>query len=597
MAYYFGNPERVKSSFDALATDLAEAKSACFELAGRFAINADRTPVYKHFAELLEIILPSIILMLEAVVAVTKKIYQSHPGLRYDHLFFPPAAEKARLQRLSENGWCPFTVDKFRKMGDNSFLSWIDVSGLKKDTSQEHSECDKTQCRLYQVDASTYRTKHVSPNCECGFICPSMEAIQDALSQDMIPCIKTIDDATLRLVVTPLSVSTQETFVAFSHVWADGLGSTSEQGLPKCQIRRLSNMVSKTPFCTGKPTFWIDSLCVPYQHDFRKKAIMLMAKTYSLASGVIVLDCHVQNFSPTPCIEELLLTICGSGWMERLWTYQEAALARKLAFMTKDGLVELDPTPMRLPPASLPLPTIWMYLVQQLEKLTKRPRARGQMIGVVHSTLRWRNTSKDDDETLAIAGMLDVDVSDLLVLKGEERKAKFWKLLGMVPKSIIYLAGPKLSIDGFGWAPRTLMYHLDGASTMNSDGEAICTDRGLVGQWKALVLRENLVTKPGVDIYLEDEENSEWIYHLIGLGGGGEEFVFDAVLIPRDNWGGGPATIAAAVRAEPQGAGADASEMTVALTQRMALRSVSTELSSAEQVIIGGLQDLLLCIR
>lgn len=356
-------------------------------------------------------------------------------------------------------------------------------------------------------------------------------------------------------------------------------------------------MVSKTPFCNEKPTFWIDSLCVPYQHHLRKKAIMLMAKTYSLASGVIVLDRHVQNFRPTLCIEELLLTICGSGWMERLWTYQEAALARKLAFMTKDGLVELDPTPMRLPPAKLPLPTIWMYLVQQLEKLTKRPRARGQMIGAVHSTLRWRNTSKDDDETLAIAGMLDVDVADLLVLKGEERKAKFWKLLGTVPKNIIYLAGPKLSIDGFGWAPRTLMYHLDGASTMNSDGEAICTDRGLVGQWKALVLREKLVTKLGVDIYLEDEENSEWVYHLTGLGGGGDEFVFDVVLIPGDNWRSGPATIAAAVLVDPEGVGAGGSEMTVALTQRMALRSVATELLSGEQVITGGLQNLLLCIR
>jgi hypothetical protein len=581
MAYYFGNPDRVKSSFDQLGHDLSEAKSICFELAGTFGLNPTQTPKYPSWPLLLEMILPSIILMLEAVVGVTKKFYQKHPGLQYRYIFFPPEAERGRIERLVRLGWCPFTISKLRKMGDNSLLSWIDVSGIKRDNILVHAECDESECRLYQVDTSSYETKHVSSECTCEFVSPSLETIQQILSHDMIPCITAVEkDTQLRLEVTAFSSGTRLTFITFSHVWADGLGSVSEKGLPTCQIRRLSQMVSCIPNCIAKPTFWIDSLCVPSETVSRKKAILLMSKTYSEAAGVIILDRQIQNFSPTTCIEEFLLTICGSGWMERLWTYQEAALSRKLIFMTKDGLLELDPTASGLPRASLPLSTIWLYLSQYLEKLRKRPKEKGQLIGVVHSTLRWRNTSKEDDETLAIAGILDIDVSQLIESMGEERKAKFWKLLEIVPKNIIHLAGPKLRIEGFKWAPRTLMYHLDGANTMNFEGEARCTDTGLVGEWEALVLREGpCINMPGVDIYLGDEDELEWVYHLTSLEDGEGEFIFNAVLLSGPNWKAvdGDATIATVIHIFGDGVG-DGSELVAECTQRMGVRRLAREL-------------------
>ena len=43
-------------------------------------------------------------------------------------------------------------------------------------------------------------------------------------------------------VGTPLPIKQWEkgsTYVAFSHVWVDGLGSDTERGLPSCQISAL----------------------------------------------------------------------------------------------------------------------------------------------------------------------------------------------------------------------------------------------------------------------------------------------------------------------------------------------------------------------
>ena len=49
-------------------------------------------------------------------------------------------------------------------------------------------------------------------------------------------------------------------YVAISHVWADGLGSTTEEGLPRCQVERLSKLASQLLPGGG---FRQDGPCVP----------------------------------------------------------------------------------------------------------------------------------------------------------------------------------------------------------------------------------------------------------------------------------------------------------------------------------------------
>ena len=93
--------------------------------------------------------------------------------------------------------------------------------------------------------------------------------------------------------------------------------------------------------------------------------------------------------------------------MGRLRTYQEAALARRLLFEMGDGLYELDTK--HLPRNSLPHWLIWGTLGGELRKLIS-PAKDHESIGFIQAMLRWRDTIKLDDETLVIAGILDIDI-------------------------------------------------------------------------------------------------------------------------------------------------------------------------------------------
>jgi hypothetical protein len=313
--------------------------------------------------------------------------------------------------------------------------------------------------------------------------------------------------------------------------------------------------------------------------------------------------------------------------MDRLWTFQESFLARKLIFVM-DGprLVEFDVSEGAggLPRPSLPLGTIWLSLAKYLEKLKplgprKPPGTGGRLgsrLGMVYSGLRWRRTSKSDDETIAIAGVLGLDknVGDLLSLIGEERKVMFWRLLKWVPRNVIHLPGPKLSslVEGFRWVPLSLMYCSEGGNSIHSgEVEAEVTEGGLVGEWDGIVLGNGmtLVYKAGEDIYISaaaaevgslmDGE----VYHLTGLGDRGDEFRFNAVLGSGKGWGDitGTATIATAV-VFVDGNGscdADAGEMVTRAqcTQRMAVRKIGKEiLRGNEKVELATIQNLRLCI-
>lgn len=122
-------------------------------------------------------------------------------------------------------------------------------------------------------------------------------------------------------------------------MWADGLRSTTEEGLPACEIKRLAAMTSQL---VPEGAFWIDTLCIPAIQDVRNRAIGLMAQTYRDAAAVLVIDSGIRATSSSAAREEKLLHVLASGWMQRLWTLQEGLLALKLIFEFLDGLVAVE---------------------------------------------------------------------------------------------------------------------------------------------------------------------------------------------------------------------------------------------------------------
>ncbi|KAI0801243.1 hypothetical protein C8Q74DRAFT_478489 [Fomes fomentarius] len=325
-------------------------------------------------------------------------------------------------KRLEENGWCPFTVEALKTttmLPTSPFLTPYSPG--------HHVACNRISCVAHNLNSAEYKTQH-APGCSdpsCPFIAPSIAHVSGLLSIGQIPVI--IYDGCQLAVRNAVDGP----YIAISHVWADGLGSVTEAGLPTCQISRIVGFARQL---VPDGAFWVDALCVPDVKELRKRAILLMAKTYRKADQVIVFDSGLRTLcrSSSP-FKEIVFRIVTSSWMQRVWTLQEAMLARGLHFEFADGLFPITQLEeayqhiMSLVPSSLGKvprdPFVVEFMPQNLSLMFNRKKGsaskrlrttRTYTLQDVVSLLRYRTTSKPEDETIAIAGLLRTDTTRLL---------------------------------------------------------------------------------------------------------------------------------------------------------------------------------------
>ncbi|EMD38732.1 hypothetical protein CERSUDRAFT_112459 [Gelatoporia subvermispora B] len=394
----------------------------------------------------------------------------------------------SRLAKMMADGWCPVTLRFLAKsmcvLGYASKNKPIIRDGIGE---KGHADCDALRCVANTVDTATYHNRHVREECSCQYVKPPVDAVMQILSTGQVPVltITNVNSSEGDLTFTCNNASTTS-YVAFSHVWADGLGSTTEEGLPVCQVRRLAAAAERL---VPGSAFWIDSLCVPKNAEMRKRAIREMGRTYNNATVVLVMDSGVQSCSVTAPLEQRLLRIVTSAWMQRLWTLQEAMLARSLVFEFSDGIVAIQDL---LPDDDAPFvsPLITMLAVYVHSLLHRRndlryARAGLPMMGLkqVSELLYCRTSSKPEDETLAIASLLDVDPGELVSTSPRQRMKTLLLKVRNIPPYIISTPAPRLDEPCFGWAPVTLT---SGHSDVISNNEAICTPEGLLATYPSI---------------------------------------------------------------------------------------------------------------
>jgi Heterokaryon incompatibility protein (HET) len=377
-----------------------------------------------------------------------------------------------------------------------SFLRYVDTAGDAQPT-EGHRACTADVCKRNQVDPDTYSQQHWQPKCRCRFVKPSSEQVFEILDAGKIPVVQFCDqEATFELrAINP--DNTKSDYIAFSHVWADGLGSCTEKGLPTCQVRRLERLSQNRD--TYESWFWIDGLCVPKAEPYRGKAIQLMKKTYHSATGVVVLDSSLRQVSISSSLIEIGWTLLASGWMGRLWTYQEGFLPPWVDLELSDGFYDLYSLIQNLYKAyyehsSSPFPFLFTRdLLASLQKtrplgLKHYTRTKSRQIVDTFNVLTRRLTSRTDDQLLVLGLLLDVDVERLMTLSGEDRWKEFYLSLREVPWTIIFDRRPKMCSANFRWAPKTWISHGKDEWLHYDDGLAVCSNNGLQVNITALVL-------------------------------------------------------------------------------------------------------------
>lgn len=419
---------------------------------------------------------------------------------------------------LAEQGWCASEIDLLAP-DDLAFASL-----LTRPRIRDHSGCGDVICIAYQTDEATYVTRHVQDGCSCNFVGVSTSLLVDTLSQNKIPKLCITEQLELRVVV-----EANYPYIAFSHVWADGLGNPLTNALPRCQLRRLRdyanelycvhNLASTSKSVDLPVAIWLDTLCIPVEPSagaYRKKAIQLLGKTFNEADAVLVLDRELEIVeSAASSFLELGLRILCSGWMKRLWTLQEATLASEahnvtlLYFQMRDGpflyqkydrnrsalrRVNERTTEIQAEERSLLHDKgMMLELGAQLPSvgMMRNMREGWSPFRVIHSAIEHRSTSKAEDVPICIASLLGKDLSTILSgANVEQRMANFYVLMGEVPLGVMWCEGPeKLSIKPFRWAPLSITACPQ--TTFMGWDDCVCDSAGLHVRYGGFVFAES----------------------------------------------------------------------------------------------------------
>lgn len=456
-------------------------------------------------------------------------------GFSWSMVWIPPYGE-ILMKEMVAGGWCPSVAEYLIRTTSVSSLDYAIACGPAED-GKSHAKCVAEACATFMVDEENYTQAHTlsckssetSLDTPCKHSTPPLEEVKQFIFGEEIPVITLDDEVHEGPIHLKVHKASDVHYVAISHVWADGLGSTTETGLPTCQLRRLASLVSKI---RPGAAFWTDGLCIPKADDVRKTAIGMMGRTYSNAAAVLVLDGSLQLCHSTEARSMKVLRVLTSGWMRRLWTLQEAVLSKEL-HLVFDG-VPLLLKDLMPPPDDMLLFQHMTSLAGELFRLTKLSKYNSYSIGDVARSLRWRTTNRPPDETLAIASLLGVHPSVLVDLDSETRMIRLIQGVGKFPRNILFLNGSKLQVPGFRWAPASFMAAHGGSagglevSTQASD--AVLTARGLEAVYYALIFPKTTFER-GKPWKIKAQQRDDF-YEVRDISSGTGRYTCDMVLLP-----------------------------------------------------------------
>ncbi|KAK4946016.1 hypothetical protein LTR10_014818 [Elasticomyces elasticus] len=343
--------------------------------------------------------------------------------------------------------------------------------------------CTSNKCLAFELEDSVYQPAHVEGCDGCRAITIDSTKLGEILESNDHSAYPRVNITITDDDEINLSMADVGSYVAISHVWSDGLGyPPGVNSLPECQVRRLRSLIQEAGM--EQPAVWIDSLRVPCDSGPAKRnALARMAKVYSNAKHVLVLDSDLMSTPSSCCSEELLLQIALSKWMRRLWTLEEGVVGRSnLLFQFRDRAI-----PLPLANESFTDNVANNCVTLMLQYL---PSERD--IASVITALHFRSTTWNGDEPLCIGYILDLDVVSIIAIDDfEMRMLELYRLLSekdpIFPFQFLFTDEEKLTKWPFRWAPRSLLnleahdvFYLQGMTdNVERQVEATQTNRGL----------------------------------------------------------------------------------------------------------------------
>lgn len=443
------------------------------------------------------------------------------------------------LNAMRKELWCPRAVYLLRTQLRSNATLLVAASRNKSPstTGERHYDPDPAkQCTEKVCYVTPEDTQGRYNQCHCEDFCgggnlkggceglygPDNNAVRNLLKQDRRPLLRftNVLGDNLGLEVMDWNENKVE-YATISHVWSDGFGNPHRNELRPCQLRfiryhlmKLQNGEQPAADSTSPSIpFWMDTLIIPVGQDdeaevesLKKRGIKQITGIFLDSAHTIVVDLGLLGMGTEGPPTQTAMKILASNWMRRLWTLQEAYLSRSIhvAFKhprrgpqhletlfkdltTKNG--QLTPDLVKM--VHNQLQHNLMHSERQERRAHTDSAAGTKALATRKSVLvanawkaaRWRTTSNEFHETLALATLLELDFdtgSDIAQAglakniqwreKSDEEKDRhrdklmkqFWTIFhrtygDAIPPGIVFLPPPRLQVEGYGWAPRTWM--------------------------------------------------------------------------------------------------------------------------------------------
>ena len=411
-------------------------------------------------------------------------------------------------ERMRTAGWCPFTIRSLRLHLQPDAMAFIFSLGTLR-ARQDHGPCQKRfeevgdHCVADQVDTQAL-PMHVTADCDCPLLGPQMDEIVELLQAGFVPnvAISMPEDDSEQIEILLSGERFEKSgremcrYVAISHVWKDGLGNPDANALPRCQVKRIGELLLeledswldeiativeyKKPRHRATVNFWMDTFCIPVQprlQELRNGCIGQMRKIYQSAAAVLVLDPDLQQLRSNAKPIEVVGRLLSCSWPSRLWTYQEGTLAWDLCIPAQGIVFNLNEILELIPEFSddedeisdknkrdILEFSVARSIVAACRRAVRDPVASvslrddaGDALRNMLRAIAHRTTSREGDETICIATFMDTDPAPILGEQPKDRMVRLLQNLPILSKAIMFAHGPRLEAPGFRWAPQTFL--------------------------------------------------------------------------------------------------------------------------------------------
>lgn len=295
------------------------------------------------------------------------------------------------LDKMKTKEWCPRTVRVL--LGQLGSSATLLLSSLNNHSaSQDHLRkgCDQNVCKVIAgSDGGTgYKHEHVPKLCtrgQDGDLCQEVSFSKSTLYSILrsvnsyndevefpvfraTPETKEGQSPEWKLEIKSWNLIGRPSFATISHVWSDGLGNQTCNGVHPCQLEFINRLLQKVSGNSRQVAtdgtghwFWLDTLGIPVEDKtnedpgnaplgsarlsgrttdevpskdefkaLKKRAISQIHTVFKKAGHAIVIDKGLCAEDAGDDLAAITMKVLTSNWMRRLWTLQEAYLSKKL---------------------------------------------------------------------------------------------------------------------------------------------------------------------------------------------------------------------------------------------------------------------------